>query len=174
MKLLRFGIHSGVFAVLPFVHGASPEQLEQQAEFKVLSNYAGTWEIKIMGRPTAKSVSKGVWVLGGKFLQRSWTLDMGDGSPATSGIHMMTFDTDMKMYRNVCLTSGGKIVEERGFWNADSRTMIWTAKTADGETRVTRAAFPKNATATWSIVTTRADGSLIEEGSGTKIPQKTK
>jgi hypothetical protein len=149
-------------------------------ELKALSHWAGQWSTKMTVKPNrdlpngagGTGTAVGEWVHAGRFLRQTWSLDSTTGLPKMSGSTMMTYDPQRKAYRSWSFFSTGAVSEATGTWDANTRTMTWTAR--DGDlTTVTTAAFTADGrNETWSIVTKDRAGNVVGDTSGTNTRKK--
>jgi hypothetical protein len=138
-------------------------------ELQVLAYAVGNWQIVTEDDPESKATSTGVWVLGGQFLQISWSRQSKDAI-SESGIQMLTYDPVEKVYSNIAFSHTGYTARSTGIWNPQTKTMVWTARHDDGTYTITRNTFVDARKPTWSIVTIDQSGKLVQESSGTLHP----
>lgn len=150
-------------------------------ELKPLDHYAGRWDSTMTVKPnaglpagaTAKGLSTGEWVDGGRFLRQTWTSDGKGGLPAMTGTTIMTYDPRQRAYRSWSFISTGSILESRGTWDAKTQTMTWIGRDAEsGQTSTIRATFAADGTETWTIVDTDQDGKVVSDVSGRNTRRK--
>jgi hypothetical protein len=142
-------------------------------ELDALKLYAGKWDVAVTDNATAKGEASGQWILEGRFLQQSWSLDAGTPDAAKlSGTTMMTYDTKKRVYRAWHYFSSGAFAEADGTWDEASRTFTWTGRDGTrGTTIVTKASFEGDVEK-WSIVTTKDSGEPVSSFGGTNTRRK--
>jgi hypothetical protein len=139
-------------------------------ELQVLDHYAGQWEDEIAGRPDVQRVELSEWVLQGRFLRQSWSTESTESTPPASGLTLMTFDTERKIYRSWAFLATGSVIENEGVWDAITKTFTWGHRLADtSETVITKASFVEKGTQAWSIVKTDAHDKVIREVAGRSV-----
>lgn len=143
--------------------GPSPDLPELQ----VLNAYAGLWEDEIEGRPEKKRRESGEWVLDGRYMRQSWSTEATETAPKASGLTLMTYDPNTKLFRSWAFLATGSVIENEGVWNAANRTMTWGHRLPEtGETVVTKTSFPEETVQAWSMMKTDARDVIIREISG--------
>jgi hypothetical protein len=93
-------------------------------QLKALDHYAGVWDIKMAIKsndPAAqtqqfKGVSRAKWILNGRFLQQTGTLEAKGNSPQLILTTLWTYDTQAKTYRSWTFTSAGSSSESTAVW----------------------------------------------------------
>jgi len=158
-------------SVLQFQIGSTEEIAQAPAagipELQPLNHYAGEWEDEISGKPGMRRTESAAWILQGRFLRQSWSAEQGDGSPTASGLTLMTFDTDRRLYRHWSFLATGSVIENEGVWDAATRTFSWGHRLTDTDDVVTTtASFAEEGTQAWSIVKTDAHGKVLREVTG--------
>ncbi len=145
-------------------------------ELLPLENYAGKWTGSLTGNSEARSSQTGQWTLDGHFLEVNWVLEPEpDGTSKLTGKTIMTFDVAKGVYRSWQYFSTGLFITAEGTWNKASRTFTWTAKNPEnGDTIVTKAAFPTESAESWSIVGKDASGNETLSLSGNNAREKAK
>jgi hypothetical protein len=139
-------------------------------ELKALNHYAGQWEDEIAGRPDVKRAETAEWVLRGRFLRQSWTSESPDEGPAASGLTLMTFDTDHKVYRSWAFLATGSVIENEGMWDPITKTFTWGRRLSESaDTVITKASFPEDAVQNWSIVMTNERDQVVREVAGRSL-----
>jgi hypothetical protein len=140
---------------------------EPSNELQVLNYYVGKWDVEITGRSRGKGIVTGEWVLDGQFLRQTWSVEASPDNPRTSGIVMMTYDAEKKVYRSWSFSVKGAVRESQGVWDPHSRTMTWTRRNVEsGETVVLRSSFVDDATESWSIVKADANANILGNMTG--------
>jgi hypothetical protein len=143
--------------------GPAPEVPELQ----VLQHYGGQWEDEISGKPGMRRIETGEWILHGRFLRQSWSMEAGEDVPPASGLTLMTFDSERRAYRSWSFLATGSVIENEGVWDAITKTFTWGHRLSEtAETVVTKATFLDEATQSWSIVKTDGHGKVTREVSG--------
>jgi hypothetical protein len=139
-------------------------------ELQTLDLYAGQWEDNIAGRPDVKRQELGEWILQGRFLRQTWSTESTDGAPPASGLTLMTFDTEAKVYRSWAFLATGSVIENEGVWDAITKTFTWGHRVLNtSETVITKAAFVEAGAQAWSIVKTDAHDKVIREVAGRSL-----
>jgi Protein of unknown function (DUF1579) len=149
-------------------------------ELQVLNHYVGKWDVAMTVKPggdqpkvTRKAVATTEWVLDGRFVQQTGTLEPSDGAPGLKLTTLMTYDPRKKVYRSWTFGSDGFTSDSEGTWDEKARTMMWTSRGgADGATTATKAAFAGDGTESWSIVTKDREGKVVHEMSGKNTRRK--
>jgi hypothetical protein len=103
-------------------------------ELKVLDRWVGAWTFEFSSakakyqpeavRATGTETAR--WTLKGRFLERKATSELGEG------LNLETYDPQRKAYRGWFFGSGGVTVENRGAWDAASKTLTSTPTSLDG------------------------------------------
>jgi len=142
-------------------------------ELAPLSNWAGEW-IGHVEKPTPRppGPSKGVWIVDGRYLQQSWRIPADADNPALSATVISTWDVNEQVYRQWMFMSDGATGQATGKWDADSNTMTWTERQADGLTIVTKARFPNPDLQLWTITGTDRAGRTVFALSGNSKREK--
>jgi len=158
-------------AALAFTVVAHAETLPP--ELDPLKLYAGKWDVAVTDNASVKGEASGQWILEGRFLQQSWSLDTETpDAPKLSGTTMMTYDSTKRVYRAWHYFSNGSFAEADGTWDGASRTFTWTGRdAAKGTTVVTKASFDGDVEK-WSIVTTKSSGEQVSSFGGTNTRRK--
>jgi hypothetical protein len=139
-------------------------------ELQLLNLYAGQWEDEIAGRPDVKRTEVGEWILRGRFLRQSWSTESTDGAPPASGLTLMTFDTDRKVYRSWAFLATGSVIENEGVWDPVTKTFTWGHRVPESsETVTTRTSFVDESVQSWSIVKTDAQEKVLREVAGRSL-----
>lgn len=150
-------------------------------ELQVLNHWVGKWDVEMAVKPNAglpqgmraKGTAAAEWVLDGRFVRQTTTLDPGDGSPPMKMISPMTYDPQRKVYRTWMFFSNGQVSESEGRWDEKTRTMTSTGRNpSTGATAAVKATFAADGTQTWSFVEKDPDGKLIAETTGTNTRRK--
>src|SRR6185503_20962840 len=66
-------------------------------ELAVLNQYAGSWNVTITNSDV-KVISSSRWILQGRYLQQTGSIEPTEGSEKTELTTLMTYDPDKKMY----------------------------------------------------------------------------
>jgi len=143
-------------------------------ELAQLSQFAGAWDIEVTVEPgdgskgsTSKGTSTGEWILGGRFLQQSWTVEETEGFPGLKGTTLRTYDPERKLYRSWTFHSSGYTQADRGTWDEKARTFTWTGRDRTRDlTTTTKSSFPEEGQEQWSIVTKDSEGKVVVEVTG--------
>jgi hypothetical protein len=91
-------------------------------ELDALKLYAGKWDVAVTDNASVKGEANGQWILEGRFLQQSWSLDTGTpDAPKLSGTTLMTYDSTKRIYRAWHYFSNGSFAEADGTWDEASR-----------------------------------------------------
>src|SRR4051812_48136926 len=144
-------------------------------ELKVLEHWVGEWDVEMTVKPAdgaaggtkAKGTAKAEWVLDGRFVQETWTLEGEDGSPPMKGITLMTYDPGKKAYRSWTFFSNRSASQAEGRWDEKARALTSKARDPQGGATTTVASFAEDGTQTWSIVEKDRDGKVLAEITGT-------
>ena len=142
--------------------GVTPDEL------KVFSPLIGKWQIQIVNRPSAvhkdastgKAVSTVEWALNGRFVR-------GTSQATTNSKERMefevlsTYDERKKAYRRWLFRSDGVLAESVGEWDADTKTMNWTAVGLPENVTYTVKTQIANHGFTITLVGKRADGTML-------------
>ena len=150
-------------------------------ELQVLNHWVGKWDDDMTVKPNA-ALPKGMrakgpvtaeWVLNGRFVQQTATLEPDDGAPAMKVTTLMTYDPRKKVYRSWMFFSTGAVSESEGRWDEESRTMTSTSRDPEsGADTTIRATFAADGTENWSIVEKDREGKVLSETIGTNTPRK--
>lgn len=142
---------------------------DQPAELEALKNFLGKWELKVNEAADAKGVRTAEWILGGRFLQQTWSIETGDGNvPNMSGTTISTYDTDKNTYRSWQFLSNGSTSESEGKWDAATKTFTWTSTAGEnGVKSVSKSTFGKDGVEQWSITATGSSGETVMSLTGT-------
>jgi hypothetical protein len=142
-------------------------------ELDALKLYAGKWDVAVTDNASVKGEASGQWILEGRFLQQSWSLETGTpDTPKLSGTTMMTYDSTKRVYKAWHYFSSGSFAEADGTWDEASRTFTWTGRdAAKGTTVVTKASFEGDIEK-WSIITTKSSGEQVSSFGGTNTLRK--
>ena len=137
------------------------------AELQVLSQYVGTWEVKITtkGSPLKSGEATAKWILDGRFVQQAGSLKKTDGTTALKITTLMTYDPTKKAFRSWSFMSDGAMSESEAAWDANTRTMTTIYRGPD-ITTTTTADFSKDGIEKWSIVVVDKDKKVVNETSG--------
>lgn len=179
----RMALVSVALVWFPSLVQAQPGPAQEVPELQVLSHWIGTWDIDMtvkVGADAAKvSRTKGKatakWILDGRFVQQTGTLEAGDGMgmPAMKVTTLMTYDQAKKAYRSWMFYSTGTVSESEGSWAAKTRTMTTTSRDADNNWNTTiKATFPDPATEVWQILVKDGAGKVIVEVNGKNTRRK--
>ena len=141
-------------------------------ELAPLQNWAGNWTGTVEKPARQSGPSHGKWIVDGRYLQQTWKIPAGDTSPGLSATVIMTYDVKEKVYRNWQFLSDGGTSQATGQWDAEERTMVWTANNPNGVTVVTRASFPDDDLQLWTITGTNRSGQQVFELSGNSKRRK--
>lgn len=120
------------------VAGAGDDAKEKSAALKVLEYSVGTWHEEAVSKVaewTPKevrlaTVSHKRLILGGRVLEGK-----GVWKPANDEfLHLITYDTEKKEYRNWYFDSNGTMPrgEDRGKWDETTKTMTWKGNPGPG------------------------------------------
>ena len=158
-------------SVLQFQIGSTEEIVQGPIagipELHALNHYVGEWEDEITGKPGMRRTESAAWILQGRFQRQSWSAEQGDGSPAASGLNLMTFDTEGQVYRHWSFLATGSVIVNEGKWDAAQRTFTWGHRVAGTDESVTtKASFAEEGFQTWGIVKADARGKVLREVSG--------
>jgi len=139
-------------------------------ELQALNYYAGQWEDEIDGRPDVKHTEVGEWILRGRFLRQSWSTESIDGHAPASGLTLMTFDKERKVYRNWAFLATGSVIETEGTWDPATKTFSWGRRVAESsESVVTTASFVDESVQSWRIAKTDSHDKVIREVAGRSV-----
>lgn len=138
-------------------------------ELKALDHWSGSWESRSeIGGARRTGDSKGEWVLGGRFLRQTWTIEASEGMPEVRGESLMTYDPRARVYRIWGFDSEGGARSGQGRWDEASRTLTWSERDDAGETTIaTTARFPEPGREEWTIVVKDKAGATLVEMKGT-------
>lgn len=158
-------------SVLQFQIGSTEEIVEGPApgipELEALHHYVGDWENEVDSKRGMRRTESAAWILKGRFLRQSWSAEAGDGTPTASGLTLMTFDVDRRVYRHWSFLATGSVIENEGAWDATSRTFTWGHRLVDtSETVISKATFEDGGTQAWSVVKTDEHGKVLREVNG--------
>jgi hypothetical protein len=169
----RMFMNPRFFLVAALAVGAIARAETPPPELDTLKLYAGKWDVAVTDNASVKGEASGQWVLEGRFLQQSWSLDPGaPDAPKISGTTMMTYDSVKRVYRAWHYFSSGSFAEADGTWDEPSRTFTWTGRDATkGTSVVTKASFDGDIEK-WSIVTTKSSGEQVSSFGGTNTRRK--
>ena len=137
-------------------------------ELEALSHYVGQWDVVVTSpnMPNLKGQAAAEWILNGRFVEQTGTLESADGSTVLKLKTLMTYDPKAKSYRMWSFFSNGTVIDATGTWDAEKKTMT-SIHREDGTTTTTTADFSKEKTEQWKIVTTNAQNRVVSELSGT-------
>jgi hypothetical protein len=150
-------------------------------ELQVLNHWAGTWDVDVTLKPDvgfpmgrhAMGTATAHWILNGRFLQQTGTMEAGLGQPATQVTTLMTYDPGKKVFRGWIFFSSGYTGESEGSWDEKSRTLTSTSRDAgSGITTTTRASFAEDGTENWTITSRDRDGKVLNEMTGKNTRRK--
>lgn len=144
-------------------------------ELTVLNQFAGEWndEVTVKSADDAegtktKGTATGEWILDGRFLQQTWSVEAAGAFPGVKGTTIRSYDPERKEYRSWTFHSSGYTQTDSGEWDEQARTFTWTARDRDRDlTTTTKSSFPEDGQEQWSVVTKDADGRIVVEVSGT-------
>ena len=178
-------VASVVFACVAFASAPAADAPQGPAkdvpELQVLNHWVGTWDDDVTVKPNAglpngmraKGTITAEWVLDGRFVQQTGTLDPGNGSPAMKVSTLMTYDRRRKAYRSWMFFSSGAVTESEGRWDEKSRTMTSTSRDAEsGGTTTITATFAADGSERWSFIEKDRDGKIVGETTGKNTPRK--
>ena len=141
-------------------------------ELEVLNQYAGTWDVSIADFD-GKAVSTSRWILKGRYLQQTGSIEPRDGSEKTELTTLMTYDPDKKMYRTWTFVSNGSTSQGEGTWDATKKVMTTIGRESGSDNTVTITAnFAEPDVEKWTIVTTDRSGNTVFEVSGANRRRK--
>lgn len=144
-------------------------------ELALLDHFAGEWNNEVTvktaddsERTKTTGAATGEWILDGRFLEQTWSVEAKDGFPGLKGTTIRTYDPDRKKYRSWTFHSSGYTQADSGEWDEKARTFTWTARDrARNLTTSTKSSFPEDGQEQWSVVTKDADGKVVVEVTGT-------
>jgi len=148
---------------------AAPGPAADVPELKLLSQFAGHWDselgVNAPGETTgAKTTGKTEcqWILDGRFLRQSWSIQPAKGIPAMKGQSIRTYDPQKKKFVAWTFHSSGYTETATGEWDEKAKAFNWMADLPQYQwTTETRSAFPKEGYEEWSIVTKNRQGKVI-------------
>ena len=173
-------ILAGIFLAAPASAEAPQGPAGDVPELKVLEHRVGEWDVEMTIKPAdgpsggikAKGTAKAEWVLDGRFVQSTWTMEGEDGSPPMKGISLMTYDPGKKAYRGWMFLSNGSVSQTEGRWDDKTRTMTLKARDPQGGSSTVVESFAEDGTQTWTIVEKDRDGRVLAEVTGTNTRSK--
>ena len=153
--------------------GAQDTAADRPAELRVLDKYIGTWDV-VAGSPedpAAQGTYTAKWVLDGRFVHTTGTLETADGSNDFKLISLMTYDPNAKKYRVWNFMSNGLTSEAEATWDANTQTM--TRVTRYGEvTQTAESDFSQDGVEKWTMVAADSDQNVVSEMKGTNKRRK--
>jgi hypothetical protein len=174
-----------VFTCVAFASAAAadtpPGPSKDVPELQVLNHWFGAWDDDITIKPNAglpngmraKGVVTAEWVLNGRFLEQTSTLELGAGAPTMRVKALMTYDSRKKVYRTWTFFSSGATIESEGRWDEKSQTTTSTSANAEsGVATTTVASFGVDGTESWSIVEKDRTGKIVSETTGKNTPRR--
>lgn len=146
-------------------------------ELQVLTCYVGSWEVVMaLGEaptvPIAKGKSTSKWILDGRFLEQTGTIQEGDNGKSIKVTTLMTFDVEKKTYRSWTFTSNGQATEQEGKWDPATQTMTSTSCATPGITVTTTANFAEAGIEKWKITTMNGAGVVLRTVVGKNTRQR--
>jgi hypothetical protein len=162
-----------VFALLTIAPAAhSAETPADSPEQKVLDKWLGNWKAtyKIPAadwNPVEKTVTAEVAttrVVGGRFVQ-----ELSEHSDKSSGMVMITYDSQQYRYRLWWFSSTGMTAEYRGKWDDDSQTMTWDAVGLVGATATMTSHFADDDHEEWNLTVKDAAGKTVLSMEGKNV-----
>ena len=141
---------------------------------KIFENEVGKWAVE--GSATraetttkVKGLSVVQWILGGRFVQTTTTLEGRDGE----GIGIAGFDAATKKYRCWYFGADGIFSEPAiGTWDEKEQTMAWKEQLTADLVMVKKRQWINHDTARFHTVFTRQDGTVETTQDGTITRQK--
>jgi hypothetical protein len=135
-------------------------------ELALLNQFAGEWTNEVTVKTPdnsegsqSKGAATGQWILDGRFLQQTWSVEATDDFPGLKGTTIRTYDPELKKYRSWTFHSSGYTQADRGEWDEKARTFTWSARDRKRNwTTTTKSSFPKDGHEQWSVVTKDAEG----------------
>ena len=109
---------------------------EEIPELKVLSQYAGDWDLAYTSKdaPFKRGEYHAKWTLNGRFLQRTGKLEAVFTRPKTLRLQtFLTYDPIAGAYRSSTFLSNGRTLESSGTWDPETRTMTWVSTNRDNK-----------------------------------------
>jgi hypothetical protein len=163
-------------------HADAPQGPSKEVpELQILNHWVGKWDVDLTVKPNAdlpkgrhaQGTAKAEWVLMGRFLQQTGTLEASDGLPAIQVHSLMTYDPGKKVYRTWMFFSTGFVSESEGTWDEKTRTLTSTGRNAEsGITTTTKASFAEDGSESWSMISKNGDGKVVAETNGKNTPRK--
>lgn len=131
----------------------------------ILNQYLGEWDTTFTANENPKEMKGRIstkWILGGRFLQQTATIQTKHGSQPFILSNLVTYDPDKEGFRAWKFTSAGTVSETRLTWDSDSKTM--TSKTVDSPDE-------KSVTSTGTLVEDGEDHwvSVVEDQAGNTL-----
>lgn len=157
-----------------------PGPAEDVPELKALAGFVGKFDTMFKVKPLEgasegidrKGTAEGEWILGGRFLRQTWSVEAADSAPAVSGWTIMTYDVEKKTYRSWHFVSEGGASEGEGAYDAGTKTLTWTARDARGLKTVTRSSMVEDGES-WAITVSDPEGKVLVDLKG-KNTRRTK
>ena len=141
------------------------EPTPELPELKALAGYVGRWDCRFednLHGASLKGTAEGEWILGGRFLHQTWTID----EPVLSGSSIMTYDPGKKSYRSWHFVSNGSTSEGAGKYDEKTKIMTWTVRDANGLRTTTHSSFDKDGNESWTITVADGDGKVVSDMKG--------
>jgi hypothetical protein len=134
-------------------------------ELEVLNHYLGTWGVTI-GDGTTKAEANARWILLGRFLQRTTTLQPSDGAEKVELTTLITYVPEDQMYRSWMFSSNGVTAQGEATWDETKKVMTSVLRDSDSDNTTTITSnFAQADIETWNIVVTdRAGKTVLEVG----------
>jgi hypothetical protein len=174
-----------VFPCIAFASAAAADAPQGPSkdvpELQVLTHWVGKWDIAMTVKPNAdlpkgmqaKGVETTQWVLNGRFVEQTGSLELGDDAPGIKVTTLMTYDPRKGAYRSWQFFSTGVVREFEGRWDEKTRTMTSMSRDTESGTKATiNATFAADGTETWRIIESNRDGKVVSETTGKNTPRK--
>lgn len=171
-RILGISLFVCFASVIPVI-AADSGPAEDVPELKALAHYIGNWESKIESReaPFVSAEVTAEWILEGRFVQQTATLQVINSSKPLKITTLMTYDPDRQQYRFWRFVSNGNVTESSGSWDAKTSTM--TSKGKDGDVAATTtASFAKEGVEEWKITVKDSSGNDVATIEGTNTRKK--
>ena len=159
LSIMLVGCSPGVTVV----HNYQQEQTESPS--KVLAQWVGNWQTKVVVKPTKQNPKKSVftgkiqcqWILNKKFVEE---VSVGKNAKIHHR-YLLGYDPKKKVYRSWFFASDGTFLESTGTWNAQTKTMTWKTDLRDGTTSNEMHRFIDSDTYEWTSIARDKAGKII-------------
>lgn len=154
------------FAFVPSAAIADDGPAPEVPELAILSRFVGEFDLESTGGSLGLSggESKGVWILGGRFVELNGKMTSADGVTSIEVKTIYTYDTQAGIYRSWTFTANGIGIERNGTFDETTQTLVLESTTPFASRAVSDFSDPDMTR--FSIITIAGDGTetVINEG----------